>query len=67
MRKEKNIMDYLDTHSRIVAVDKDTYTLDNGDVIEHGFELPDGITVEEFQTILDNARSIITSIIKEGE
>lgn len=67
MRREKNIMDYLDTHSRIVAVDKNTYTLENGDVIEHGFELPDGITVEEFQTVLDNARSIITDIISKGE
>lgn len=60
-------MDYLDTHSRIVAVDKNTYTLENGDVIEHGFELPDDITVEEFQTVLDNARSIITDIISKGE
>lgn len=67
MKKEKAIMDYLDAHSRIVAVDKDTYTLENGDVIEHGFELPDGITVEEFQAVLDNVRSIITSIIREGE
>ena len=67
MKKEKAIMDYLDAYSRIAAVDKDTYTLENGDVIEHGFELPDGITVEEFQSILDNARSIITNIIKERE
>lgn len=66
MRKEK-IMEYLEAHSRIVAIDKDTYTLDNGGVIEHGFELPDDITVEEFQSVLDNARSIITDIISKGE
>lgn len=67
MSKEKQIMNYLDGHSKVIAVDSHSYTLDNGDVIEHSFELPDDITVEEFQKMLDNAKSVITNIINCAE
>lgn len=65
MSKEKQIMNYLDGYSKVVAVDSHSYTLDNGDVIEHNFELPIDITVEEFQEMLDEAKSIITDIINK--
>ena len=58
-------MDYLDEHSKVIAVDSHSFTLDNGDVIEHNFELPDNITVEEFQKILDDAKCVITNLIKK--
>lgn len=61
------MMNYLDCHSKVIAVDSHSYTLDNGDVIEHNFELPDGITVKEFQKMLDDAKSIITYIINKVE
>lgn len=67
MSKEKQIMNYLDGHSKVIAVDSHSYTLDNGDVIEHNFELPNDITVEEFQKILVEAKSIITDIINKVE
>ena len=67
MSKEKQIMDYLDGHSNVIAVDCHSYTLDNGDVIEHNFELPKDITVDEFQKMLDDAKSIITNIINKVE
>ena len=67
MEKAKKIIDYLDTHSRVIAVDGATYTLEHGDVIEHGFELPEGITVEEFQCLIDNAKSMIMGIVSNGE
>ena len=67
MSKEKQIMNYLDGHSKVIAVDSRSYTLDNGDVIEHNFELPDDITVEAFQKMLDEAKSIITDIINKVE
>lgn len=67
MEKEKKTMDYLNTHSRVIAVDESTYTLENGDVIEHGFELPEDITVEEFQYLLNNAKSTIMGIVGNGE
>lgn len=67
MSKEKGIMNYLDCHSNVIAVDSHSYTLDTGDVIEHSFGLPDGITVEEFQKMLDDAKSIITNIINKVE
>ena len=41
---------------KVVAVTKDNYTLENGDVYEHTFEIPDDTTVEEFQEILDRAK-----------
>lgn len=67
MSKEKQIMNYLDGHSNVIAVDRHSYTLDNGDVIEHSFELPDDITVEEFQEMLDDAKSVIRNIINKAE
>lgn len=67
MNKEKQIMNYLDGHSKVIAVDSHSYRLDNGDVIEHNFELPKDITVDEFQKMLDNAKSIITNIINCAE
>ena len=67
MSKEKLIMNYLDGHSKVIAVDSHSYTLDDGDVVEHNFELPDDITVAEFQKMLDDAKSIITNIINKVE
>lgn len=65
MNKIKNIMNYLDKNSKIVAVDKHTYTLDNGDVIEHQFEISDDITVDEFQFLIDKAKQTVNNIIKD--
>lgn len=35
MKRIKNIVEYLEENSKVVAVDKHTYTLANGDVVEH--------------------------------
>lgn len=67
MSKEKLIINYLDGHSKVIAVDSYSFTLDNGDVIEHNFELPNDITVDEFQKMLDNAKSVIMNIINCAE
>lgn len=67
MEKAKRTMDYLNTHSKVIAVDGSAYILENGDVIEHGFELPEDITVEEFQRLIDNAKSMIMGIVSNGE
>lgn len=67
MEKAKKIIDYLNTHSKVIAVDGSTYILENGDVIEHGFKLPEDITVEEFQRLIDNAKSMIIGIVSNGE
>ena len=47
---------------KVVEVTKDHYTLENGDVFEHTFDIDENITVEEFQQLLDNARIMLTSI-----
>lgn len=65
MRKLDKIMNYLNGHSKVVAVDKHSYTLDNGDVIEHTFELPDNISVEDFQVLLDKAKNTINNLLND--
>lgn len=49
--------------SKVVEVTKNNYTLENGDVYEHTFDIDGNITVEEFQTLLDNAKSIMTETL----
>ena len=42
---------------KVVEVTKTNYTLENGDVYEHTFDIDEDITVEEFQKLLDNAKN----------
>lgn len=44
---------------KVIEVTKTNYTLDNGDVYEHTFDIDENITVEEFQVLLENARETI--------
>lgn len=50
---------------KVVEVTKDHYTLDNGDIYEHTFEIDDNITVEEFQKLLDNAQSLVVDTLNK--
>lgn len=50
---------------KVVEVTKDHYTLENGDIYEHTFEIGDNITVEEFQKLLDNAQSIVIDTLNK--
>lgn len=50
---------------KVVEVTKDHYTLDNGDIYEHTFEIDDNITVEEFQKLLDNAQSLFVDTLNK--
>jgi hypothetical protein len=52
---------------KVVKVTKIDYTLDNGDVYEHTFDIDENITVEKFQSLLDNAKSIIVETINKIE
>ena len=53
--------------SKVVKVTKTDYTLDNGDVYEHTFDIDENITVEEFQSLLDNDKNIIDETINKIE
>lgn len=44
---------------KVIEVTKTNYTLDNGDIYEHTFDIDENITVEEFQVLLENARETI--------
>lgn len=52
---------------KVVEVTKYHYTLDNGDVYEHQFEIDENITVDEFQKLLDNAKETIMSTLNNIE
>lgn len=52
---------------KVVEVTKTNYTLENGDVYEHTFEIYDDITVEEFQKLLDNAKNTIIETLNKIE
>ena len=60
----KHMIEGLNTSKyKVVSVTKDNYTLENGDVYEHTLELPDDITVEEFQKILDKAKESLKNTL----
>lgn len=62
-KKIENIMDNVpNAKYKVVEVTKYHYTLENGDVFEHTFDIDENITVDEFQQLLDNARIMLTSI-----
>ena len=52
-------------HLNVVEVTKTNYTLENGDVYEHTFDIDEDITVEEFQKLLDNAKNTIIETLNK--
>lgn len=44
---------------KVIKVTSTDYTLENGDVYEHTFDIDENITVEEFHSLLDNAQNTI--------
>ena len=52
---------------KVVEVTKTNYTLENGDVYEHTFDIDEDITVEEFQTLLDNAKTTFLNSLNKIE
>lgn len=52
-------------HLNVVEVTKTNYTLENGDVYEHTFDIDEDITVKEFQKLLDNAKNTIIEALNK--
>lgn len=50
---------------KVVDVTETNYTLENGDVYEHTFDIDSSITVEEFQILLDNAREAVLNTLNK--
>lgn len=66
--KFEEMVENLNTSKyKVVEVTKDNYTLENGDVYEHTFEIPDDITVEEFQEMLDRAKETLKNTMCKDE
>ena len=57
----------IDMHLKVVKVTKTNYTLDNGDVYEHTFDIDENITIDEFQSLLDNAKNVIAETLNKIE
>ena len=52
-------------HLNVVEATKTNYTLENGDVYEHTFDIDEDITVKEFQKLLDNAKNTIIETLNK--
>ena len=65
--KNKLIKTMEDKKMKVIRVSKTEYELENGDVYPHVFELDEDITVNEFQKLLDESKSMILSHIKNIE
>ena len=52
---------------KVIEVTKTNYTLENGDMYEHTFDIDESITVEEFQKLLDNAKNTIIETLNKIE
>lgn len=56
-----------DKKMKVVRVSRIDFELENGDVYPHVFEFDYDITIEEFQKLLDESKSLILSHIKNIE
>lgn len=65
--KNKLIKTMEEKKMKVIRVSKTEYELENGDVYPHVFELDEDITVNEFQKLLDESKSMILSHIKNIE
>ena len=67
-RKINNIAKNInDMNLKVIEVTKDHYTLENGDIFEHTFEIDENITVDKFQKLLDNAKSVMLGTLNKIE
>ncbi len=65
IEKIKEINHMKGVHLNVVEVTKTNYTLENGDVYEHTFDIDEDITVKEFQKLLDNAKNTIIEALNK--
>ena len=52
---------------KVVEVTETNYTLENGDIYEHTFDIDSNMTVDKFQVLLDNARETVLSTLNKIE
>jgi hypothetical protein len=65
--KNKIIKIMEEKNVKVVRVSKTEYELENGDVYPNVFELDEDVTVEEFQKLLYESKSMILNHIKNIE
>lgn len=62
----KKMIDMLETtNHKVVEVTKSNYTLENGDVFEHTFDIDENITTDEFQRLLDTAKKAVIETLNK--
>lgn len=62
--KNKLIKTMEEKNMKVVRISKTEYELENGDIYPNVFELDEDITVDEFQKLLDESKSLVLSHIK---
>lgn len=68
MKKKNNIVQHLKTQNiKVIEVTPTFYTLENGDSIEHTFNIDENMTIEEFQILLNNARDTMIKLLNNIE
>ena len=62
--KTKTLMKKLrDRQFKVVRVSKTEFELGTGDVFPFPFDMEEELTVEEFQTILDNSKELVLQML----
>lgn len=49
----------------VVRVEKNEFELDNGDIYPIPFDINDGISLEEFQKIINSSKDIVIKILEQ--
>lgn len=62
--KRKIIKDMEEKKMKVVRVSKNEYELENGDIFPIPFELDNDITIDEFQKLLDESKSMVLNHLK---
>jgi hypothetical protein len=62
--KRKIIKDMEEKKMKVVRVCKNEYELENGDIFPIPFELDNDITIDEFQKLLDESKSMVLNHLK---
>ena len=66
MNKINNLSKSLENKKyKVVEVTKTHFTLDNGDIYPHTFEMDEEISIEEFQKLLNNSKCLLITLMNK--
>lgn len=66
-RKDKKLMEHLNKELKVIEFNDIEYTLENGDIYPHLFDICKDLTLEEFQNLLNESKKIISNLVNGEE